>query len=125
MIITFLPIIIYLVVILSILASAVLAFIIQKNWATIMLLVSAGTLALLILAGIFFSFGAPQYSGLDIDLIMQILGFVMVPLYIMGLIGFMRSSASIYSDADNLSLENHRLATKLNQLNQLNEHNQL
>lgn len=117
--ITFLPIIIYLVVILSILASAVLAFIIQKNWATIMLLISASSLLLVILAGIFLSLGSHRYSHFDSSLIMQILGFIMVPLYIFGLIGFMRSSASIYNNADNLKLENHRLATQLNQLNQL------
>ena len=122
----YISLIIFILILLTVAASAVIAFIIRKNWASITMLVSI-LLFLAFIVGQFYlqqqmsalyvsndTEGAEYYTNLRT--VMNYLGYLTVPLYITGLIGFTKSTASIHNKAITLQMENQQLSNKLNQL---------
>jgi len=122
----YLSLIIVALILLTVVASAVIAFIIRKNWASITMLVSIFLFAVFISGQIYLGInrhelissdqveGAQTYINLKDAL--NYLGYFTVPLFMVGLIGVIKSSASIYKKATFLEIENQQLSNKLNQL---------
>ena len=122
--IAFIPYIIILVVIIT---SAILAFRTQKNWATLTFLTGSSLYFIIILYSSYLTFSTytlysssssqpfDDNSQLYYDLI-GIATYIITFTVIIGITGYMFTSRSIYRKSEELSRDNQTLADKLNQL---------
>ena len=118
--------IVLIILLLTITASAIIAFIIRRNWSSITMIISIFLLLIFIAGNIYLSqqmykSAMSQAMNAEVEyqnmkLAIEIIGYTCAPLFIIGLIGFINSSASVYSEADTLQRANQKLSAKLNQL---------
>ena len=115
---------IYLLVPAIFLFATVLAFRAQRNWATITMLASICIIFLIIAYTMFslytmFSSRGPGFTEPSaLDSIIETLFHISPITFIIGLVGFMRTSKKIYRQQDELGYEKIQLTKKLNALNQ-------
>lgn len=103
-------------IILALLGCSIICFLTQKNWATVLLLISTSFFITIIGLIISAFFGYDPQTSARTEVFIQVSLSIATITFTIGLIGYMYSSRVIHLQSEKLKRDNDTLSKQLNQL---------